>query len=58
MSVAAVDAEPLSLGGQFGYDAEVASKCRRGAVNLWRHGLVVFGFENPKAREEERKGRE
>jgi hypothetical protein len=58
MTVAAVDVEPLLLGSQFGCDAEVASKCRRGVVNLWRHELVVFGFENPKARREERKGRE
>jgi len=58
MTVATVDVEPRSLGGQFGCDAEVASKCRRGAVNLWRHGLVVFGFENPRARKEGRKGRE
>jgi hypothetical protein len=58
MMVATVDVEPQSLGGQFGFDAEVASKCRRGVVNLWRHELVVFGFENPKARKEERKGRE
>jgi hypothetical protein len=58
MIVAAVDAEPRSLSSQFGCDAEVASKCRRGVFNLWRHELVVFGFENPKAHEEERKGRE
>jgi hypothetical protein len=58
MMVTTVDMESLSLGGQFGCDAEVASKCQRGVVNWWRHELVVFGFENPKARKEERKGRE
>jgi hypothetical protein len=58
MRVATVAVDPQPLGGQIGCDAEVASKCRRGVVNLWRHELVVFGFENPKARKEERKGRE
>jgi hypothetical protein len=58
MTVAIVDVEMPSLSGQFGCDAEVASKCRRGVVNWWRHELVVFGFEDPKARKEERKGRE
>jgi len=41
MMVATVDVEPRSLGGQFGYDAEVASKCRRGVVNLV---IQVGGF--------------
>jgi hypothetical protein len=59
MRKATVDVGPSSLGGQFGSDAEVASKCRKGVVSLWKHGLVVFGSENPRAHaKEERKGRE
>ena len=59
MMKATVDVEPRSLSGQFGCDAEVASKCRRGVISLWRHELMVFGSKNPRAREkEERKGRE
>jgi hypothetical protein len=46
---AMVDVEPWPLGGQFGCDAEVASKCRRGVIGLWKHKPVVFGSENPKA---------
>jgi hypothetical protein len=50
MMKATVDVEPRSLGGQAGCDAEVASKCRRGVISLWKHGLMVFGSENPKVR--------
>jgi len=49
MREATVDVGPLSLGGQFGCDAEVASKCRKGVICLWRHKQMVFGAENPKA---------
>jgi hypothetical protein len=56
---AMVDVEPPPLGGQFGCDAEVASKCQRGVIGLWKHRPVVFGSENPKAlKSKERKGRE
>jgi hypothetical protein len=55
MIEATVDVGPSSLGGQLGDDAEVASKRQRGAIGLWKHELVVFGSENPKARK--RKGR-
>jgi hypothetical protein len=51
---ATVDVEPWASGGQFGSDAEVASKCRRGVIGLWKHGPVVFGSENPKARKKRR----
>jgi hypothetical protein len=58
MIEATVDVGPSSLGGQLGDDAEVASKRQRGAIGLWKHELVVFGSENPKARKKKgRKGR-
>jgi len=46
---AGVDPEPKPLSSQFGMDAEVASKCQRGVVSVWKHGLTVFGSKNPKA---------
>jgi hypothetical protein len=49
---AGVDLVSWESGGKFGCDAEVASKCRRGEIGLWKHKWMVFGFEDPKAQQE------